>query len=309
MSIDNIQKNKNSLENHGKCVPLELYQKVYNDRKELLEKINNFNLIMKQKESEKILLQIKIKKYEKERKNNNTIILNQEKYVNQLNKKIEKFESIIMKCKEEIINKENEIVESKEKMDEFQNDLENYKNLIKLESKQKIDQINEKLILLNKEIELKNNKIDNLEKKYKFLQEKYLKTLNEKKILDQENVYKNKNKVLKRPMINKLFKISASKDDIFNFLTSQTNTINQAGTARTKHKEKYENDFFDKDNDDKDKRDNNDAFNKNILPNIDLSKSTKFNKSEQKLLKKNLYLKNKNNENSNRLICEKNNDF
>ena len=68
MSIDNIQKNKNSLENHGKCVPLELYQKVYNDRKELLEKINNFNLIMKQKESEKILLQIKIKKYEKEKK-------------------------------------------------------------------------------------------------------------------------------------------------------------------------------------------------------------------------------------------------
>ena len=263
---------------------------------------------MKQKESEKMLLQIKIKKYEKERKNNNTIILNQEKYVNQLNKKIEKFESIIMKCKEEIINKENEIVESKEKMDEFQNDLENYKNLIKLESKQKIDQINEKLILLNKEIELKNNKIENLEKKYKFLQEKYLKTLNEKKILDQENIYKNKNKILKKPMINKLFKISSSKDDIFNFLTSQTNTINQAGTARTKHKEKYENDFFDKDNDDKDKRDN-DELNKNILPNIDLSKSIKFNKSEQKLLKKNLYLKNKNNENNNRLICEKNNDF
>ena len=56
---DKIQKSENILnskikkpkENHGKCVPLELYQKVYNDRKKLLDKVNNFNLILKQKEN------------------------------------------------------------------------------------------------------------------------------------------------------------------------------------------------------------------------------------------------------------------
>ena len=85
---------------------MELYQKVYNDRKELLKKINNFNLVLKQKENEKIKLEAKLKKYEKDSLNSNIILLNQEKYVEKLNKKIEKLEKIIIKLKEEIISKE-----------------------------------------------------------------------------------------------------------------------------------------------------------------------------------------------------------
>ena len=299
---------KKTTEPHGKCVPLELYQKVYNDRKELLTKVNNFNLIMKQKENEKTLLKIKIKKYEKENKHNSTIMLNQEKYVNQLNKKIEKLESIIMKYKEEIINKDNEIMEAKEKLDEFKNNLENYRNIIKLDYKQKIDQINEKLMLVNKELEIKNNKMENMEKKYQFLQEKFLKTLNKKNMAEQESVYKTSNKILKKPIINKLFKISQSKDNIFNFLTSQSNTINLSDTTRIKHKEVIDTYFYNKEKDVTDKKDNGDLSNKNLLPNIETSKSLKKKKSEkkEKILKKNYNLL-INCENNNLLTTDKNN--
>ena len=44
------------------------------------------------------------------------------------------------------MNKENDILLSKEKFEEFQNNLENYKNLVKLDYQQKMDQINGKLI-------------------------------------------------------------------------------------------------------------------------------------------------------------------
>ena len=59
--------NENSInilsENQNRCIPLELYQKVLNDKKQLLKKVNNFTLNIKQKENEILALQIKLKKY------------------------------------------------------------------------------------------------------------------------------------------------------------------------------------------------------------------------------------------------------
>lgn len=273
--------NENSLyfinkepEKHGKCVPLELYQKVYNDRKELLKKVNNFNLILKKKENEKIKLEMKTKKFEKEILYNNTILLNQEKYVEKLNKKIEKLEKIIIKYKEEIITKENEIILSKEKFEEYKNNLESYKNLAKLDYQQKIEQINNKINILNKEIEIRDNKIINFDKKYKFLQEKYLKTLSEKNMKEQENVYK----VLKRPLIKKKFKISQSKDDIFNFITLNSNTINQVDNIKDKYKKNYDDLLVEENNEEI-----NDNVNENLnmLPNINFSKKNNHPKDKK----------------------------
>ena len=290
---DNIQKDKDieilinekSKEIHGKCVPLELYQKVYNDRNELLKKSNNFNLIIKQKEKEKMILQIKIKKYEKEKESNNNILLTQEKYVVELNKKIEKLESAIMKYKEEIFNKEKEILLSKEKFDEFQNNLDNYKNIAKINYEQEIEKLNKKIKKLNNEINLKNNKIENFEKKYKFLQEKYLKALNQKQIKDQENVYKS-SRILKAPLINGKFRINQSKEDIFNFITSNSNTISQTDLIRDKYKKIYDNNFLVIENDDKEDKNNNDLGNINILPNINNNKNKKSkNKTKNNSLK------------------------
>ena len=265
-------------EKHGKCVPLELYQKVYNDRKELLKKVNNFNLVLKQKENEKIKLEAKLKKYEKDSLNSNIILLNQEKYVEKLNKKIEKLEKIIIKLKEEIISKENEIILSKEKFEEFKNNLENYKNLAKLDYQQKIEQTNNKINLLNKEIELKNNHITNFEKKYKYLQEKYLKTLNQKNMKEQENVYK----VLKRPLFNKKFKISQSNEDIFNFITLNSNTISQVDSIREKYNKKYD-DLLVIENDDEINENDFVQINEysNKLPNINKIKRNKYSKDKK----------------------------
>ena len=233
-----MEENRNN--NHGRCVPLELYQKVYNDRKELLKKTNNFNLILKQKENEKILLQIKIKKYEKEKENENNILLTQEKYVKELNKKVEKLQSTVMKYKEEIYNKEKEILLSKEQFEEFQNNIDNYNQIAKINYEQEIHKLNKKIKILNNEINLKNNQIQNIEKKYKFLKEKYLKALNHKNSRDQENVYKPSNKILKNSLINGKYKISKSKDDIFHFITSNSNTIShdQVDTLNVKYKNK-----------------------------------------------------------------------
>ena len=257
---------------------MELYQKVYNDRKELLKKVNNFNLVLKQKENEKIKLEAKLKKYEKDSLNSNIILLNQEKYVEKLNKKIEKLEKIIIKLKEEIISKENEIILSKEKFEEFKNNLENYKNLAKLDYQQKIEQTNNKINLLNKEIELKDNHIKNFEKKYKYLQEKYLKALNQKNMKGQENAYK----VLKRPLFNKKFKISQSNEDIFNFITLNSNTISQVDSIREKYNKKYD-DLLVIENDDEINENDFVQINEysNKLPNINKIKRNKYSKDKK----------------------------
>ena len=282
--------NENSLnilsENQNFCVPLELYQKVLNDKKQLLKKVNNFTLTIKQKENEILALEIKLKKYEQDKMNETNILLNQEKYVNQLNKKIEKLESIIVKYKREMLNKESEILESKEKFDEFKNNLEHSKNIFKLEYKKQLDKKNEKINLLNREIEIKNNKIEKFEKKYTFLQEKYLKALNEKNKMDQESVYQNKKKALKSPLFNRQIKYSQSRDDFFRLITSNSNMANQIDTIKSKYKDRYKSNFFSFDNEDLESGDSQDNENINILPDINLTRSKNFEKKEDSKDKK-----------------------
>ena len=275
--------------NHNRCVPLNVYKKVYNDKIELLKKVNNFNLILKQKENEIVNLQLKIKKYENEKMNETNILLKQEKHVKQLNKKIEKLESIIIKHKEEIINKENEILESKEKFDEFQNNLEHSKNMFKLDYQKQIEQKNEKINFLSKEIEIKNNKLEKFEKKYKFLQEKYLKTLNEKNILSQENVY-NPKKISKSSVSNKLFKTALSKNESKRLITFNPNALNQLDNIKSKIKHRYDNDLFPIEIDEKENKESDDSENINILPDINLKKS-RNTKSKLMKVKKKMNLK------------------
>jgi len=282
--------NENSInilsDNQNRCVPLELYQKVLNDKKQLLKKVNNFTLMIKQKENEILALQIKLKKYEQDKMNETNILLNQEKYVNQLNKKIEKLESLIVKYKKEMLNKESEILESKEKFDEFKNNLEHSKNIFKLEYKKQLDKKNEKINLLNREIEIKNNKIEKFEKKYTFLQEKYLKTLNEKNKINQESVYQNNKKALKSPLFNRQIKYSQSRDDFFRLITSNSNMINQIDTIKSKYKDRYKSNFFSFDNDDLESGESQDNENINILPDINLTRSKNFEKKEDSKDKK-----------------------
>ena len=282
--------NENSInilsDNQNRCVPLELYQKILNDKKQLLKKVNNFTLMIKKKENEILALQIKLKKYEQDKMNETNILLNQEKYVNQLNKKIEKLESLIVKYKKEMLNKESEILESKEKFDEFKNNLEHSKNIFKLEYKKQLDKKNEKINLLNREIEIKNNKIEKFEKKYTFLQEKYLKTLNEKNKINQESVYQNKKKALKSPLLNKQIKYSQSRDDFFRLITSNSNMVNQIDTIKSKYKDRYKSNFFSFDNDDLESGESQDNENINILPDINLTRSKNFEKKEDSKDKK-----------------------
>ena len=282
--------NENSInilsDNQNRCVPLELYQKVLNDKKQLLKKVNNFTLMIKQKENEILALQIKLKKYEQDKMNETNILLNQEKYVNQLNKKIEKLESLIVKYKKEMLNKESEILESKEKFDEFKNNLDHSKNIFKLEYKKQLDKKNEKINLLNREIEIKNNKIEKFEKKYTFLQEKYLKTLNEKNKINQESVYQNNKKALKSPLFNRQIKYSQSRDDFFRLITSNSNMINQIDTIKSKYKDRYKSNFFSFDNDDLESGESQDNENINILPDINLTRSKNFEKKEDSKDKK-----------------------
>ena len=282
-------------ENLNYCIiPLEIYRKLLNDKKQLLKKVNNFTLTIKQKDNEILSLQIKLKKYEQEKMNETNILLNQEKYVNQLSKKIEKLESIIVKYKKEMLNKESEILESKEKFDEFKNNLEHSKNIFKLEYKKQLDKKNEKINLLNRELEIKNNKLEKFEKKYTFLQEKYLKTLNEKNKMDQENVYKNPKKTVKSPFFNRQIKYSQSKDDFFRLITSNSNMANQLDSIKSKYKDRYKSNFFSFENDDLESGDSQDNENINILPDINLTRSKNFEKKEEskdKKSKKKLVLK------------------
>ena len=285
LNVDPLNNSKEETTgNHNSCVPLDVYKKVYNEKIELLKKVNNFNLLMKQKENEIMNLQVKLKKYENEKKNETNIILKQEKHVKQLNKKIEKLESIIIKHKEEIINKENEILESKEKFDEFQNNLEHSKNMFKLDYQKQIEQKNEKINFLSKEIEIKNNKLEKFEKKYKFLQEKYLKALNEKNILSQENVY-NPKKLTKSSVSNKLFKTALSKNDSKRLITFNTNALNQLDNI-IKIKDRYDNNLFPNEIDEKENKESDDSENINILPYINLKKGRNLdNRTKSKVLK------------------------
>ena len=84
----NLEDNDISLENpeikrHQRCVPLEIYTKVYKDKQTLLSQVE----LLKDKNELMKSLDNKCKNLEREKSNIENILLNQENYVDKLKKK------------------------------------------------------------------------------------------------------------------------------------------------------------------------------------------------------------------------------
>ena len=90
--------------NHKKCVPLEIYQKVFNDKQKLLIQLEEINNKLQANISDEKInmisaLQNKLKIIEKSNKSLENILIKQEKSVINLKSKIAKYEKLINKKK------------------------------------------------------------------------------------------------------------------------------------------------------------------------------------------------------------------
>lgn len=185
------------IKKHQRCVPLEIYTKVYKDKQTLLnqiellnQEINSLNSTkssdLKDKNEVLKILDNKCKNLLREKANIEEILLNQENFVDKLNKKIEKLENQISQKNEIIVQKENNILELKDKIEELNNKINSMKQAFKLNEKKEIMRLNDKILSLVNEVELKQNKIDLINKRHKHLQIKYLKLLGEKRKFNQD---------------------------------------------------------------------------------------------------------------------------
>ena len=193
------------IKKHQRCVPLEIYTKVYKDKQTLLSQIailneelnslnnNKTNKIIKDQNEELKLLDNKCKNLQREKTNIENILLNQENYVDKLKKKIEKLENEIAQKNEEILLKDNNIMELTDKLEELNDKINTMKQTFKLNEKKEIMKLNDKILSLMNEVEIKQNKIDFINKRHKHLQIKYLKLLGEKSKLTQDLIPSFKN--------------------------------------------------------------------------------------------------------------------
>ena len=203
-----INKNSKSTDNHEiipnskkhqRCVPLEIYKKVYQDKQILLNQVellnkeistlNNSSNGSKNKIDEILNLETKIKTIQREKANIENVLINQEKYVNKLKSQIETLKKNLYKKNEELMNKENIINEYVDKIEELKNKIMMMKENFKLSEKKEIMKLNDQIISLTNKIEIKQSKMDNIDKKYKNLQNKYLKLLGDKRKMAQENLF------------------------------------------------------------------------------------------------------------------------
>ena len=198
----NLEDNDISLENpeikrHQRCVPLEIYTKVYKDKQTLLSQVEllnqEINLLNSDKSNElkdknELMksLDNKCKNLEREKSNIENILLNQENYVDKLKKKIDKLENQISQKNEEIMQKDNNIMELNDKIEELNNKINSLKQAFKLNEKKEIMKLNDQILSLINEVELKQNRIDFIEKRHKHLQVKYLKLLGDKRKFAQD---------------------------------------------------------------------------------------------------------------------------
>ena len=191
-NIDNPSE-KEEIKKHQRCVPLEIYTKVYQDKQTLINKVEllnrEINTLSKDAKNDEIkILDNKYKNLIREKTSIENILLNQEKYVSKLKKKIEKLEKQIMKKNEEIVEKDNNIVELNDKIEELNNKMINMKQNFKLVEKKEIMKLNDKITTLSNEIEIKQSKIEYIEKRHKNLQVKYLKLLGDKRKIAQDKI-------------------------------------------------------------------------------------------------------------------------
>ena len=185
------------IKKHQRCVPLEIYTKVYKDKQTLLSQVELLNQeinLLKSEQSDNLkdkneilkLLDNKCKNLQREKTNIENILLNQENYVDKLKKKIEKLENQISQKDEEILQKDNNIMELNDKLEELNDKINNMKQNFKLNEKKEIMRLNDKVLSLMNEVELKQNKIDFINKRHKHLQIKYLKLIGEKSKFTQD---------------------------------------------------------------------------------------------------------------------------
>lgn len=185
------------IKKHQRCVPLDIYTKVYKDKQTLLSQVELLNQeinLLKSEKSENLkdkneilkLFDSKCKNLQREKTNIENILLNQENYVDKLKKKIEKLESQIAQKNEEILQKDNNIIELSDKLEELNDKINNMKQNFKLSEKKEIMKLNDKILSLMNEVELKQNRIDFINKRHKHLQIKYLKLIGEKSKFTQE---------------------------------------------------------------------------------------------------------------------------
>ena len=92
------------IQKHKRCVPLEIYTKVYQDKQTLINQVELLNKEITTLSSNSIneemkILDTKYKNLLREKTSIENVLLNQEKYVSKLKKKIQKLESQIQKKK------------------------------------------------------------------------------------------------------------------------------------------------------------------------------------------------------------------
>ena len=200
MSSNNMNNNKNIDNNnpvvkHKKCVPLEIYQKVYNDKQRLLEQLEIINnKLQSQMPDDKInlisSLQNKLKIVEKSNKSLENIVIKQEKNVINLKSKLAKCEKLLNIKSKELLEKDNIINDLNEKVEELIEINKNMKNNIKINEKNEYIKMNDIINNLKNELEINQKKSELQINKYNNLQMRYLKLVNKNKKSENEFLLK-----------------------------------------------------------------------------------------------------------------------
>ena len=111
LNNENLEENTKNIETdiqiskHKKCVPLDVYQKVFNDKQKLIEQLEEFNNKLKNEANEEKIniissLQSKLKIVENSNKTLENILIKQEKAMINLKSKLTKYEKILNKKNE-----------------------------------------------------------------------------------------------------------------------------------------------------------------------------------------------------------------
>ena len=187
--------NDSTTSKHGKCVPLAVYQKVYDDKKKLITQLDLINNQLKSSISDDKInlvgsLQNEVKNLEREKKFLENIVIKQEKSINNLKNKINKYDYQLNKKNEELLKKDNIINELKEKIDELIENNKNIKNNFKLNEKSEIIKLNDIINNLRNELEIKDQKMEFNNIKFNNLQIKYLKLFQQKRKIENESLLK-----------------------------------------------------------------------------------------------------------------------
>ena len=209
--------------NHKKCVPLEIYQKVFNDKQKLIEQLEVINnKLQNQMADDKInmisALKNKIKIIEKSNKSLENIVIKQEKSIIGMKTKISKYEKLLNTKNEELLVKDNVINDLKEKIAELIEANKNIKNNLKISEKNEIIKLNDIINNLNNELEINQKKKELQSIKFKNLQIKYLKLVQQNK--------KNENDFLLKLSKEHLLNRSKNNYDYLQIKTLENNNNN-----------------------------------------------------------------------------------